>query len=320
MERALLAARGDCSRSAAASSTPHAIRVNTKKGFSTGSYQAKDNEISIWDAKTGHELRRLKGHHEAVRALDLSPDGTLLASGSGDKTVMLWDVAPSLKPKDEPPVSQVSASNSSDGSGSLGDADGSMQAKVAGQSDEASLSESENDQPENHSALATFPDSLCVDLKMANYLQPEACNQDGCCANEIVAWLCGGGSLSPWDDVRLTEAKGGTQRGQTSSSRSEREKTSERTDLFRFDPSHAKSSWLGDRLDVESPASGTSGSKSGGRSGSHSGGSRSTSAKGLGRRVDQFWSRAGKSFDSVSRGGGGAGGGRGGDEGHKEKK
>ena len=128
----------------------HAIRVNTKKGFSTGSYQAKDNEISIWDAKTGHELRRLKGHHEAVRALDLSPDGTLLASGSGDKTVMLWDVAPSLKPKDEPPVSQVSASNSSDGSGSLGDADGSMQAKVAGQSDEASLSESENDQPENH--------------------------------------------------------------------------------------------------------------------------------------------------------------------------
>jgi WD40 repeat protein len=76
---------------------------------------AKDNTIKIWDVSTGRLLRTLYGHGAAVNALTVSPDGKLLASGSGntydvrysklffgggqigglteDTSVRLWDVA-----------------------------------------------------------------------------------------------------------------------------------------------------------------------------------------------------------------------------------
>jgi WD40 repeat protein len=35
----------------------------------------------------------LEGHKEAVHCIALSPDGKLLASGSADKSIRLWEVA-----------------------------------------------------------------------------------------------------------------------------------------------------------------------------------------------------------------------------------
>lgn len=53
--------------------------------------------VWLYDAKTFDELALLIGHKEEVTVVAFSPDGTKLASGSVDGTVLLWDVAKSIK-------------------------------------------------------------------------------------------------------------------------------------------------------------------------------------------------------------------------------
>ncbi len=52
----------------------------------------EDNLIRIWDAETGAELTRLRGHHFCVSAITATADGKYLLTGSEDETVRLWDV------------------------------------------------------------------------------------------------------------------------------------------------------------------------------------------------------------------------------------
>lgn len=47
--------------------------------------------IKLWDVKTGKSMGILSGHTELVETLVFSHDGKILASGSEDGTVLLWD-------------------------------------------------------------------------------------------------------------------------------------------------------------------------------------------------------------------------------------
>ncbi|XP_065190559.1 lissencephaly-1 homolog A-like [Sycon ciliatum] len=47
----------------------------------------------MWEVSTGYCVQNFMGHREWVRCVRVSPDGTLLASGSNDQTVRVWSIA-----------------------------------------------------------------------------------------------------------------------------------------------------------------------------------------------------------------------------------
>jgi WD40 repeat protein len=51
------------------------------------------NEGVLWNAATGAEIRRFRGHLLPIRKLTFSPDGKRASTAAEDRTVRLWDVA-----------------------------------------------------------------------------------------------------------------------------------------------------------------------------------------------------------------------------------
>ena len=51
-----------------------------------------DAPLQLWDARAGVPLAILEGHEAAVESVAFNVDGTLLASGSADRTVRVWKI------------------------------------------------------------------------------------------------------------------------------------------------------------------------------------------------------------------------------------
>lgn len=59
-------------------------------GGSVGGHEV--NDVVLWDAHTGEEVRRLTGHEGDIESITFSNDGSLLVSTSADGTARVWDV------------------------------------------------------------------------------------------------------------------------------------------------------------------------------------------------------------------------------------
>lgn len=69
--------------------SPDGSRIASSAG---GRFNGK-NTAKLWDAATGKELATFEAHDGPVTCLAISPSGKWLATGSRDKTVLLWDLS-----------------------------------------------------------------------------------------------------------------------------------------------------------------------------------------------------------------------------------
>ncbi len=52
-----------------------------------------DSTVRLWDVERGVCQNTLVKHSEPVYSVAFSPDGRLLATGSFDKAIYIWDIA-----------------------------------------------------------------------------------------------------------------------------------------------------------------------------------------------------------------------------------
>ncbi|CAG8483586.1 6804_t:CDS:2 [Cetraspora pellucida] len=67
------------------------LRIKTYTGHGKEVLDIRDRQVYYWDVSTGRTIRRFEGHNQRVNTVDFNAEGTVIASGSYDTTIRLWD-------------------------------------------------------------------------------------------------------------------------------------------------------------------------------------------------------------------------------------
>jgi hypothetical protein len=67
----------------------------------------KNYEVQLWEVATGQERRRMRGHEEEVTCAAFTPDGESLLTGSGDGSILVWDMTRGRQSAGEPSAEEL---------------------------------------------------------------------------------------------------------------------------------------------------------------------------------------------------------------------
>jgi WD40 repeat protein len=95
--------RGEQSHISALAFSPDGRYLASANMFGSGEVTKENRTIYLWEVASGKQIRALEGHEGAVFGIAFSPDGKLLASGTGNRwehtgyTVRLWEIATGME-------------------------------------------------------------------------------------------------------------------------------------------------------------------------------------------------------------------------------
>uniref|UniRef100_A0A7S2ZPI8 WD repeat-containing protein 48 homolog n=2 Tax=Rhodosorus marinus TaxID=101924 RepID=A0A7S2ZPI8_9RHOD len=84
--------KGECGGEEGVKGSVYCLAGNGVQNSSLVVVGSTNRIVSVWDARSGEKIAKLKGHNDSVRSVALRQDGMQILSGGSDSLIRLWDL------------------------------------------------------------------------------------------------------------------------------------------------------------------------------------------------------------------------------------